>query len=110
MILRNIKSLECPICGCSTIIKEEIDVFCGKVSVHCNGQRWERRTFLCGQEINWIPNFEREEIHKYNICTFNDAYKDKQRKILASKKAVKDFIDTLDIDEIRRSSWKGSIY
>jgi hypothetical protein len=26
-----------------------------------NGQSWERRRFMCGREVEWIPNFEREE-------------------------------------------------
>ena len=62
MHLIHIKDKSCPICGCSTIIKELIETCNDKIRTHCNGERWEHRTFLCGQEITYIPNFGRIEL------------------------------------------------
>lgn len=67
MELRNIKTNKCPICGCTDVVSEsvEIDTFSkiNKIKVHCNGTRWEHRRFLCGKEICYEPNFSSESIH-----------------------------------------------
>jgi len=75
MHLIHIKDKSCPICGCSTIIKELIETCNDKIRTHCNGERWEHRTFLCGQEITYIPNFGRIELSTYNVCTNNEEFK-----------------------------------
>ncbi|KSV57735.1 hypothetical protein [Acetivibrio ethanolgignens] len=64
MELRNIKTNKCPICGCTDVVSEsvEIDTF-NRVKVHCNGTRWEHRKFLCGKEICYEPNFCNESTH-----------------------------------------------
>lgn len=43
MELINIKTNKCPICGCTDIISEsvEVDIF-NKIKTHCNGTRWEK--------------------------------------------------------------------
>lgn len=64
MELRNIKTNKCPICGCTDIINESVEVNMFKeIKTHCNGTRWEHRKFLCGKEISYEPNFTRESVH-----------------------------------------------
>ncbi len=65
----HLKVAQCPTCGCSTVVREEIDVSLiyrtgrePQIRHHCNGQRWESRKFLCGCVVEWCPNFERPEM------------------------------------------------
>lgn len=60
-----ITTTACPSCGCAVIVGEELEISTfgatRAIRQHTNGDRWERRTFLCGLVIAWIPNFRREE-------------------------------------------------
>lgn len=71
MKLEWIKTTECPDCGCSQVIAESVDKEPGfgkpSLSRHANGQTWEKRTFLCGLTVSWIPNFASERV--YMQCT-----------------------------------------
>ena len=59
----HLKSTQCPACSCDVIVIEELEKsHNNKILQHCNGQRWEKRSFLCGTRIEWIPNFSREEV------------------------------------------------
>lgn len=66
-------------CGNSNIISERIE----PLGTHVNGGKYEHRRFACGQEISYVPNFERTELSKYYICKENNEYKAKMetRKI-----------------------------
>jgi len=59
-----IKTTSCPICGCQTIVSEsvEVDSLRKEVRQHCNGGRWEHRTFACGYHVHYCPNFSHEEV------------------------------------------------
>lgn len=60
MEFRHLRTTACPDCGASPC-REEIALGTdGTIRTHMNGQRWERRRFTCGREIEWIPNFGRE--------------------------------------------------
>lgn len=77
-------------------MKEEVCVECGaEVSAekwsgrtHCNGQRFESRTFLCGRVIEWVPNFENFEVETY--CKNTPKY-------LACEKANKEAFQKLAV-------------
>ncbi len=70
MQFKNLKVMECPTCGCSEVVAESVDVSSWQapreIREHCNGERWERRTFLCGFEVAWCPNFGRAEVKE--VC------------------------------------------
>jgi len=60
-----IKTTACPDCGCDHVIAESVDKEISRtgppaVLRHANGQPWEKRTFLCGLVVSWVPNFNAE--------------------------------------------------
>lgn len=84
MKLRHNTVVECPECGCSTIVKEEVEATynhrdeCFEIHTHTNGDRWERRTFLCGYSTQYVPNFQ--SCQSQRECAHNPAFKDRKRK------------------------------
>jgi len=72
-MLKNIKTIKCPICGCKDIIEESIDTNYDRAEIlqHCNGTRWEHRKFLCGYHVQYEPNFSKEVENKYSECKNN---------------------------------------
>jgi len=103
MNLQYIKEDKCTICGCDVIIKEyiELDV-CNKLKYreHCQGGRWEHRMFACGQELSYIPNFNKTTLSDYGKCTNNKEYKmqlQKRKDFINKLKAfIKDTDDNVD--------------
>lgn len=85
MILHHVKRIMCPLCKCTQIVRESIDHYDGSVRIHCNGQRWETRTFLCGCEASWIPNFSKEFVKG---CTNTQEYREKQLKRQSIQKEI----------------------
>ena len=61
-MLEYVKIKKCPICGCEEIVREEISTMNGKISYHCNGERWETRAFARGYSVRYVPNFRAEEV------------------------------------------------
>lgn len=55
MNLKHLKEERCPTCGNPT---KGIAV----TATHCNGQQFESRTYECGHEVKWVPNFDRMEV------------------------------------------------
>lgn len=63
--LKSITQNECPICGEDNIVSEsvEADTFQNKIREHVmTNERWEKRTFLCGVELKYIPNLNQTKI------------------------------------------------
>lgn len=83
----------CPHCRCEVIVAESIGVSRGEVLVHCNGGRWEYRTFLCGYSCEYVPNFSRVEPR--HSCQNAPTYKatEKQRAVL--RKQIQDLEEQL---------------
>lgn len=85
-MLKNIKTIKCPICGCSEIIKEEVEIsnFAEpSINQHCNGTRWEHRKFLCGYEVNYIPNYCKKFQNEHSECFYDQdviARKNKEKE------------------------------
>ena len=93
VIIKYLKTDKCPICGETTIVAEEIEVSRdGTVREHTNGGRWEKRTFLCGQGMRYIPNYGRDEYSEYNICKNDPVRNEYIRKKRALYSKIHDFI------------------
>lgn len=90
-----IKTTECPDCGCTQVIAESIDKDCNptgppKLMRHTNGQTWEKRVFLCGLTVTWVPNFSAER--RYIAC--QQSAEAQQRAVQV--KELRDQIDNLN--------------
>lgn len=109
MKLEYIKDMKCPICGTNIIISESIDTRSGEIHTHCNGERFEHRTFICGQEISYIPNYNSVELSKINICTNNDEYKTKVIRRHNAKNDLIIAIENLNVDENYKTQLKHNI-
>ena len=107
MQLQFITETKCPICGNSDIISERIE----PLGTHTNGGKCEHRKFACGQEINYVPCFERTELSGYYVCQENDEYKQKVEKRKIAKGNLIHNIRELDTDEeYKRSLYKAIKY
>lgn len=102
MKLQDIKTNKCPICGCDTVVGEYVDFNEYEIKVHTNGSRWEHRRFLCGIEICFDPNFDKE--YTKGECKNNPEYLKMLQKQEDDKKRLVEFCETNDIDKniIRR--------
>lgn len=70
---------KCPECGCSVVVSESIAFWNGKKRrelLHCNGQKWETRTFLCGYSTQWTPSFSKAKA--VDQCRETESYLAKQ--------------------------------
>lgn len=99
MELRNIKTSKCPICGCTDIVSEsvETDVYNKRIRTHCDGTRWERRKFLCGKEIRYVPNIGGESME--GDCVNDPTYLALLKKQKEDKEKLLDFCDKNEIDK-----------
>lgn len=71
----------CCVCGCEIVVSETIehDTYSDhpRIRYHCNGERWEKRSFLCGMTYEYSPNFSTAMI--YEVCSsFSEAAKIKE--------------------------------
>lgn len=108
-ILYDVKTKVCPICGCSEIIGESIKtenayltnhslIKSKQISQHCNGSRWETRTFLCGMVIKYCPNFSSEEYDEMD-CINNIKRIERTKNRTDMLNQTLDFINNLTQDE-----------
>lgn len=103
MNLKSLKTNCCPVCGESTVINESVEVSKWsnrEVRQHCNGTRWEKRTFLCGYTITYCPNFNRDVPDDYTRCSNDQSIKERNTKRKIAHEAVLGFIEKLgNVDE-----------
>ncbi len=80
--INSIRTTECPICGCKTIVSESVETFRNQINEHCNGGRWEHRIFACGYHTHYCPNYGKEE--RLGKCAFDpeEAARAKRRETL----------------------------
>lgn len=100
MQLENLKTLQCPVCGCTVVIKESVDIstFNGReVLKHTNGEMYEHRQFLCGMELKYSPNYKTEEVVKE--CTKDPVVIARIQKQKEDKEKVLRLLDEHNIDE-----------
>lgn len=100
MELQNLKTLQCPVCGCTTIIKESVDISTfnrREVLKHTNGEMYEHRQFLCGMELKYSPNFKEEVVVKE--CTEDPIVIARIQKEKEDKEKVLQFLSEHNIDD-----------
>ena len=105
MELRYIKTKQCPDCGCTDIVAEELDTLYHQISEHSCGQRWETRRFACGYAVKYTPNFHAEEQE-------SECYTVKDKKIVEYDKfaqEVQKYIGTLEYSEEFKNLMKNHI-
>jgi hypothetical protein len=103
MKLEFIKGDHCPICLTTTVIEEavEADTFTkNKLREHTHGGKWESRKFVCGQRLEYIPNYRETQLSEGYRC-HNDPV---QIAAIENRKQVKqtiiDFINQMsDADD-----------
>jgi hypothetical protein len=98
MNLQHIRTERCPKCRATIIVNETVDYdpLRGEIRTHAHGGHWETRVFACGFSIHWAPNFGHEE--ERSECKMDAAYAKKQQARETARRAVEDFIDTLQVD------------
>jgi hypothetical protein len=89
-MLKDIKTVKCPICGCTEIVSESLDVsqigpLEPQIQQHCNGGRWEHRKFLCGYEVEYIPNYGKENKVSYSECFYDPEVVARKKKLQEDK-------------------------
>lgn len=99
MDLKFLKSKCCPICGATQIIGETIKSSNFKIDTHCNGTQWETRTFICGQKVEFIPNFNKDINSDYETCKINADYITKINRRKEARKNIFEYIKNLDVDD-----------
>ena len=99
-ILRYVKTNQCPICGCNTIINENIQTEIDRESLleHCHGGRWETRDFICGMTIKYEPNFSNEQYDRLS-CRKNPEKIELIKKKTEMFEEAKRLINGLNQDE-----------
>lgn len=95
MKLTWIKTTACPACGCTEVVAESVDtehppVGPPRVLRHTCGQTWEKRTFLCGLVVSWVPNFNAERT--YTTCSQTPEAREKVKR----RQELRDTIDRLN--------------
>lgn len=74
-MIRHIKTQRCPKCNSEIVEQSLKHDWRGNIQQHGNGQRWETVRFACGLKIEWIPNFEAEQVVEYSECENDPAVK-----------------------------------
>lgn len=104
MKLEFIQGDNCPVCFSNVVIEESVEVDrYGKnptVREHTCGGKWEKRLFICGQALEYSPNFRRTEVSTMYVCQNNPELIEKLKKKETARQSVLSFIDQLtDVDE-----------
>lgn len=97
MKLEYIKTEQCPICGCTEVVKEFVEHDGQTIRTHCNGTRWEHRQFLCGLEMCFVPNFMKETVEKN--CNNDPCYLARLKKAKEDKEKLLAFCRENDIQD-----------
>lgn len=103
-MLNCIKTVQCPICGCTEIIEESLKVsqigpLAPEVYQHSNGTRWESRKFLCGYKVEYEPNFKREVKVESSECFHDPEVKERKRKLKEDKEQLIILLEENDISK-----------
>lgn len=94
-----IKTTSCPVCGCSTIVSEsvEIDHDTHQIRRHAHGGNWEYREFACGYEVHYCPNFHKEEVLKK--CAFDREEAERKQKRERVRQLIVQQIESGECDD-----------
>lgn len=111
MEFKYLTTTKCPICGCSIVIKEDLATTNrGKeIMSHVNGGEWEQRTFLCGQRVDYIPNFSKDVPSEYYWCRRDPEIIKRKKLQKRAKEILIDQIVDLGLEEKDRKDLKYQI-
>ena len=90
MKLQHLKWKACPTCM-ARIVSES------QKRQHTNGQWFEAQEFECGCVIEFVPNFNREEVRK--PCPNSIAEREKSAKRDEALRKARRYISRLDVDD-----------
>lgn len=102
-MLKNIKVDKCPICGCTEVIEEFVNVSRydePEIQVHSNGERWEHREFLCGYRVEHIPNFMDDRKTNSSECFYDPEVMKRKEKAKKTAEIKLALMRALEQDEI----------
>lgn len=107
--IKSIKTTSCPVCGCTTIVLESIEVEVGSTTVrtHCFGGQWETRKFACGYEVQYTPNFGKER--KVISCKNDPKLIAIKQKTKDLKENILDMINGSDLPDYIKSRFSDNI-
>jgi len=83
-MLKFVTTAACPHCECEEVVKEEIGISSypyhqsREIRYHTNGTRWENRQFLCGYELQFVPNYKAEQ--ERHPCTEIKEYRAREKR------------------------------
>lgn len=101
MQFKYLKTVKCPHCGCETVVRESLQTTVtrgqAEVMTHTSGGQWEKRDFLCGFSVEYIPNFQRDELGGY--CTRSIEYIAMQDARAQTTKKLKDVLEESAVDK-----------
>jgi len=98
-----IKDEVCPTCK-SKVVAESCR------NVHCNGQGFEIRTFECGCELSWCPNFGfNGRLETKRACPKSAAEVEQKKKRSEAKVKLLQFIQELDVNDEMKAALKQSV-
>jgi hypothetical protein len=110
-ILKYIKTDKCAICGCSTVIEESIKTSDNGtekcIRTHVSGGTWEKRKFLCGFTIEYIPNFMSVEVAKSSECCNDPKIVERAKELNKARKEIKEFVSKYDDEVVRKLRYSG---
>ena len=97
--IRNIKTTSCPVCGCTTVVMESVEVELDRpvIRSHSCGGQWENRKFACGYEVYYTPNFGKED--RTARCRSDPELIDLKKKTDRLRETFFDLIDESDLPD-----------
>lgn len=107
--IRHIKTTACPICGCKTIVAESVELELNRQDIRrrCNGGQWEYRSFACGYQTKFIPNFFSEA--KGASCRNDPELIERGRKAKELKAQIMEVIESSDAPDCVKTSFADRI-
>lgn len=98
VLLEKIKAVSCPHC------REKQVTEASKKNQHCSGEWNEYLLFRCGFSYSYSPNFPVRGVFASSVCKNDKSYHRQLEKREAAKQAVRDFIKTLDVDKVFKTT------
>jgi hypothetical protein len=93
MLMRKLKTIKCPVCGCTKVVRELSE------KPHTNGLYNEYREFECGYTIHFCPNFPNVSETKVKECFYDPEVKKRVMLQCQAMEKLGKMIPSLDIDE-----------
>lgn len=112
MNLTHVKTNACPVCSETRVVSESVKTSSldrNEILEHAHGGKWERREFLCGYEVEYVPNYREDE--KKSPCRRDPIVAERKAKRQIALDKTLAFIETLeDVDDSYRSTLSTEVY